>query len=79
MGHVSYVSKEQADESIRPIYDDIEKKRGVVLNFFKAMAHNSAILQGFLALNSALSKVKLDGKLRELAYLKASQVNGCDY
>jgi uncharacterized peroxidase-related enzyme len=79
MGHVSYLAKEQAAESIRPIYDDVEKKVGVMLNFFKAMAHNPAILQSFLGLNGAMSKTKLPHKLRELAYLKASQVNGCAY
>ena len=37
------------------------------------------LLEGFLALNSALPKTKLDGKLRELAYIKTSELNGCDY
>jgi uncharacterized peroxidase-related enzyme len=79
MGHVSYVQKEQAAEAIRPIYDDVEKKTGTMLNFFKAMAHNPTLLQAFLGLNGALSKTKLPHKLRELAYLKASVTNGCDY
>ncbi len=48
-------------------------------NLFRAMAHNPAVLQGFLALNGSLQKFQLDPKLRELAYLKASTINGCDY
>jgi uncharacterized peroxidase-related enzyme len=79
MGHVSYLTKEQAAESVQPIYDDVEKKLGVMLNFFKSLAHNPGILQSFLALNGAVNKTKLPHRLRELAYLKASQVNGCDY
>jgi uncharacterized peroxidase-related enzyme len=79
MGYVSYLAKDQAAESIRPVYDDIEKKVGVMLNFFKVMAHNPAILQGFLGLNAAMGRTKLAGKLRELAYLKASQLNACPY
>jgi uncharacterized peroxidase-related enzyme len=79
MGVIRYVSKDQAAESIRPIYDDVEKKTGAMLNFFKALAHNPIMLQGFLALNGAMGKTKLPHRLRELAYLKASQVNKCDY
>jgi len=79
MGYVSYLEKDQAAESIRPIYDDITKKVGVMLNLFKAMAHNPTILQGFLGLNSAIGRTKLAGKLRELAYFKASRVNKCGY
>jgi uncharacterized peroxidase-related enzyme len=79
MGYVSYLEKDQAAESIRPVYDDITKKAGTMLNLFKVMAHNPAILQGFLALNSSMGKTKLAGKLRELAYFKASRVNKCAY
>jgi uncharacterized peroxidase-related enzyme len=79
MGYVSYPSRDEAAESVRPIYDGVEKKLGTMLNFFKAMAHSPDLLQGFMALNGSMGKMKLDPKLRELAYLKASQVNGCDY
>ncbi len=37
------------------------------------------MFEGFLALNGALSKTKLDPKLRELAYIKTSELNGCGY
>jgi uncharacterized peroxidase-related enzyme len=79
MSHVSYLERDQAAESVRPVYDDVAKKLGAMINMFKAMAHSPELFQGFLALNSALGKTKLDPKLRELAYLKASQANGCDY
>src|SRR5437764_15343617 len=79
MGYVSYPSRDEAAESVRPIYDGVERKLGTMLNLFKAMAHSPELLQGFMALNGSLGKMKLDPKLRELAYLKASQVNGCDY
>ena len=48
-------------------------------NVFRAMAHNPEMLEAFLALNATLPKTKLDGKLRELAYIKTSELNGCDY
>lgn len=79
MAHVSYLAKDQADASVRPIYDGVEQKLGSMLNIFKTMAHAPELFQAFMGLNGALAKTKLDGKLRELAYLAASQANGCDY
>jgi AhpD family alkylhydroperoxidase len=37
------------------------------------------MLEAFLSLNSTLPKTRLEGKLRELAYIKTSELNGCDY
>jgi uncharacterized peroxidase-related enzyme len=79
MALVSYVANEGATETVRPIFEGLEKKLGAVPNVFRAMAHSPEMLQGFLALNSTLPKTKLDGKLRELAYIKTSELNGCDY
>jgi uncharacterized peroxidase-related enzyme len=79
MGHVSYLSRDEAAESVRPIYDNDQAKLGSMLNLFRAMAHSPELFQGFMALNGALGSTKLDPKLRELAYLRASQANGCDY
>jgi uncharacterized peroxidase-related enzyme len=79
MALVSYVTKEDTAEALRPIFEGFEKKLGAVPNVFRAMAHSPEMLQGFLALNSALARTKLDGKLRELAYIKTSELNGCDY
>jgi uncharacterized peroxidase-related enzyme len=79
MALVSYVSTPDAPDALRPIFEGFEKKLGAVPNIFRAMAHNSDMLQGFLALNSALARTKLDGKLRELAYIKTSELNECDY
>jgi uncharacterized peroxidase-related enzyme len=79
MALVSYVSNDNAAEKIKPVFEGMEKKIGAVPNIFRALAHYPEMLEGFLSLNSTLSKTKLDGKLRELAYIKTSQLNGCDY
>src|SRR4051812_35381718 len=79
MAVVSYVANDQAVEKIRPIFEGIEKKGGAVPNVLRAMAHSPELLEGFLALNSALPKTRLDGRLRELAYIKVSELNGCAY
>lgn len=80
MAHVSYLEKDAAAESIQPVYDQVAKSAGQMLNLFKVMAHSPEMLKAFLGLNSALGgKMKLDPKLRELAYLKTSDLNECDY
>jgi uncharacterized peroxidase-related enzyme len=79
MALVSYVSNQEAAEKIKPVFEGMEKKIGVVPNVFRAMAHNPEMLEAFLALNATLPKTKLDGKLRELAYIKTSELNDCDY
>ena len=79
MAVVSYLSKDQAAEKVRPDLRGSGRRLGAVPNVFRAMAHNPEMLEGFLALNAALRKTKLDGKLRELAYIKTSELNGCDY
>lgn len=79
MAVVSYVSNDQAAEKVRPIFEGIEKKGAAVPNVLRAMAHNPEMLEGFLALNATLPRTKLDGKLRELAYIKTSELNGCAY
>ena len=79
MALVSYVSNQEAAEKIKPVFEGMEKKLGAVPNVFRAMAHNPEMLEAFLALNATLPRTKLDGKLRELAYIKTSELNGCDY
>ncbi|MHC5540045.1 carboxymuconolactone decarboxylase family protein [Singulisphaera rosea] len=79
MALVTYVSKDEAAEAIRPIFEGMEKTLGVVPNVFRAMAHSPEMLKAFLGLNATLATTELDGKLRELAYIKTSQINSCDY
>ena len=79
MALVSYVSNQQAAEKVKPVFEGMEKKIGAVPNVFRVMAHSPEMLEAFLALNATLSKTQLEGKLRELAYIKTSELNDCDY
>ena len=60
-------------------YDTAQKVVGRVLNFHKAVAHSPRALEGFVTLSVALKEMKLDRKLRELAYLRTAQLNRCEY
>ncbi len=79
MAHVKYVSGDQAGDALRPTYESLERSVGMVLNFHKTLGHSPELLQGFLNLNGAVTRTELDPRLRELAYLRASEINGCNY
>jgi uncharacterized peroxidase-related enzyme len=79
MARISYVEKEQVAPEVQPLFERFAKALGRVPNFFKAMAHAPGFLQKFTEFDGATRSTKVDRKLRELAYLKASQVNQCEY
>ena len=79
MARVAYVEQDQAADSLKPIYEGITRKTGHVTNFLKVLARSPELFHGFLAINGSLGKFSLDRKLRELAYLYTSELNGCDY
>jgi AhpD family alkylhydroperoxidase len=77
MPHLTPLSDEQASEA-RPLFQGLQSAFSLVPNIFRSMGHAPAVLQATLAMNQAI-QTDLDPKLRELAYLKASQVNHCGY
>ena len=79
MGHVRGLATEEAAESIRPTMEGIQKKTGAITAMLGTLAHSPDMFQAFLAANSTMGKTKLDGKLREMAYLLTSLLNGCEY
>jgi alkylhydroperoxidase family enzyme len=74
-----YIERDQAPPEIQDLYDKAEKAMGRVPNLFKLMAHHPKSLPLFFAWYPTLREGALDIKLRQLAYVKASQVNGCNY
>jgi uncharacterized peroxidase-related enzyme len=74
------LEKDQAAESVRPIYEGIEKKAGRVNNMVKVMAHKPNILGPFLDFYKQVwVSGALDPKIKELVYLRTSLMNGCTY
>jgi alkylhydroperoxidase family enzyme len=78
MPHIVPLADAQASEAVKGIFQNLQAKLGKVLNIFRTMAHAPEILQATLSFNQAIQK-ELDPKLRELAYLKTTQVNNCNY
>jgi alkylhydroperoxidase family enzyme len=78
MPPVAPLTDAQAPEAARGLFKTLQSKLGKVLNIFRVMGHAPDVLQATLAMDQAI-KHDLDPKLRELAYLKTSQLNGCHY
>jgi alkylhydroperoxidase family enzyme len=74
------VEKERAEPVVRRIYDAIEQQTGRVGNFFKMLGNQPELLRAFNQLYGVVwAEGALAAKLKELAYLRVSILNGCGY
>jgi uncharacterized peroxidase-related enzyme len=77
---ISPVSKENAASEVQPILDKLTQNFGKVPDFFGTMARAPHVLAAFLPFYSAvIEKGTVERKYKELAYLKTSLINGCEY
>jgi uncharacterized peroxidase-related enzyme len=79
MSRISIPTVEASLEATKPLLAAVKQSLGVVPNLMKLVGHSPAALEGYLALNGALNKGKLDAKLRERIALAVAEYNGCDY
>jgi alkylhydroperoxidase family enzyme len=78
MAGLSPLTDAAATEQARALFQKVQAKLGMVPNIWRTMGHAPAVLEASLGLNSAIQH-DLDPKLRELAYLKTTLINGCEY
>ena len=80
MGVVNPLTKEQASPELQGTFEKLSARAGKVPNIFAAMAHRPAVLNAFLPLYKAVvNEGTVEPRYKELAYLRASMVNGCEY
>jgi alkylhydroperoxidase family enzyme len=81
MSRIPLVEPENASPAIQAIYKEIEKSGPPIYNVMKMFANNEHFLAGMLNFVNGLysGNNKLHPRLRELAYLRASQANACHY
>lgn len=80
MSRIPPVEREQAGPEVLAAYDELEGLGFSLFNVFKMFANSPPILEGFARLAFALyDKPNLSPRYRELAYLRASQINACHY
>src|SRR5262245_1591536 len=80
MSPVSPITKDKAAPEVKDVFDTMEKKYGRVPNIFATMAHRPNVLRSFLPFyGSVTQEGTVEPRYKELAYLKASMLNGCRY
>jgi len=80
MARIPYVERDAAGPEQEKILAQVTQKSGKISNIWKLWAHSPLTLETFMPFYKTLMmKGSLDGKLRELAYVKTSNLNGCDY
>jgi uncharacterized peroxidase-related enzyme len=79
MARLTYVEKEIANPDQEKILSQLTQKSGKIANIWKLWSHSPLTLETFMMFYKTLMKGRLDGKLRELAYIKTSVLNDCAY
>ncbi len=74
------VEPEQAPAAVRRMYEALEKRGAPVSNLVKMLAHKPDLLRAYNQLSGAIwAESALPARLKELAYLRVSILNGCTY
>jgi len=77
---ISPISKENAAPEVHPILDKLTQGFGKVPSFFGTMARVPEAFAHFIPFYGAvIDRGTVERKYKELAYLKASLINGCEY
>jgi alkylhydroperoxidase family enzyme len=80
MGVPKPLRKDQAEPSVKEVYDGLQAAIGKMPNIFAVMAHFPAALKRFVPFyNAVMTKGSVPHKLKELAYLKSASINACRY
>ena len=74
------VERDQAPPVVQRIYDAIERRTGRVTPFFRMLGNQPDLLRAFNQLYGVVwAEGALAARLKELAYLRVSILNGCGY
>jgi uncharacterized peroxidase-related enzyme len=77
---LSRVPRSEAPAPVAEIYDRYMRTRGNVPNMFRTMAHRPEIFETMIAhFEAILNTGTLPLKLKELAIVRTSQLNRCEY
>jgi alkylhydroperoxidase family enzyme len=80
MAVVNPVPEEKAPAEAKGIYEQLKRGLGKVPNFFAAMAHRPEALKTFLPFYTIVTGPgTVEARYKELAYLKVSMTNACEY
>jgi alkylhydroperoxidase family enzyme len=77
---VSLVGDDEAPPLVRRIYESLQQRSGSVAPYFRVLAHKPDVLRAFNQLHAAIwAEGALSAKLKHLAYLRVSILDGCEF
>jgi len=76
MPHLLPLRTDEAQAQARAMLESLQAKLGNVPNMYRTFAHAPKVLDAAVAMAQAI-RSDLDPKLRELAYLKVTQLTRC--
>lgn len=79
MKKLSVLTKEQATEQSRNIFENIEKNVGMLPNIYAVIGNSSNALSSYLSFAEAQKNGSFNAKEREAISLAVSEENGCNY
>jgi len=72
------LTRDQVTGKIQGLFDQFKEDYGLIPNAYALMARAPEVLKAYLPLRKAVNQQgTLEQKYKELAWLKASNVNGC--
>ncbi len=80
MARIPLTEPDTASPEVRAQYQQMQDLGFPLFNVFKVFGANAGLLEGFIHIAKTLyGNPKLSPRYRELAYLRASQINACHY
>ncbi len=79
MARLTTIDPSDAGSQVRPLFDALHDRLGMVPNLARTLANSPAALKGYLAFGEALQEGGLSAKLREQIALTVSEANGSGY
>lgn len=78
--HIEPVSDDAASPDVKRVFEALAAA-GTLSPFQRMLAHRPPVLRAYNQLSGALwaEDSKLSPKLKDMAYLRASILNGCEY
>jgi alkylhydroperoxidase family enzyme len=74
--HLPPLSNDEAAPAARTVLETLQAKLGRVPNMYRTLAHAPAVLSAAVSMAQAV-RAGLDPRLRELAYLKVTDLTAC--
>ncbi len=80
MARISRLEPSQVDPQAREIFDAFLKERGNIPNMFRTVAHRPLLLKTVIShFKAVMGSGTLGPKLKEVLFVRVSQINHCEY